>query len=119
MPSKYNILTKAHNTEEVNEITETKPEPSEPEPEIPPVIQAKEEEIVIAPEPEQVIPEPPKEPPKKPEDKIYKIKWGDTLWDIADTYYKNPWQYKMIARYNNIRDPDYIISGTTIKLPAK
>lgn len=119
VPSKYNILTKAHNTEEVNEITETKPEPSEPEPEIPPVIQAKEEEIVIAPEPEQVIPEPPKEPPKKPEDKIYKIKWGDTLWDIADTYYKNPWQYKMIAHYNNIRDPDYIISGTTIKLPAK
>lgn len=119
VPSKYNILIKAHNTEEVNEITETKPEPSEPEPEIPPVIQAKEEEIVIAPEPEQVIPEPPKEPPKKPEDKIYKIKWGDTLWDIADTYYKNPWQYKMIARYNNIRDPDYIISGTTIKLPAK
>lgn len=121
VPSKYNLLTKAHKTENVNEITETKPEPSEPEPEqeIPPVIQAKEEEIVIAPEPEQVIPEPPKEPPKKPEDKIYKIKWGDTLWDIADTYYKNPWQYKMIARYNNIRDPDYIISGTTIKLPAK
>lgn len=121
VPSKYNLLTKAHKTENVNEITETKPEPSEPEPEqeIPPVIQAKEEEIVIAPEPEQVIPEPPKEPPKKPEDKIYKIKWGDTLWDIADTYYKNPWQYKMIARYNNIRDPDYIISGTTIKLPAQ
>ncbi|MFC2603311.1 MAG: Hsp70 family protein, partial [Treponema sp.] len=53
VPSKYNLLTKAHKTENVNEITETKPEPSEPEPEqeIPPVIQAKEEEIVIAPEP--------------------------------------------------------------------
>ena len=121
VPSRYNLLTKAHKSENITESVEPKPEQPEVAPirETPPVVEAKEEEIVIAPEPEQVVPEPPKESPKKPEDKIYKIKWGDTLWDIADTYYKNPWEYKMIARYNNIRDPDYIISGTTIKLPAK
>ena len=121
VPSRYNLLTKAHKSENITESVEPKPEQPEVAPirETPPVVEAKEDEIVIAPEPEQVVPEPPKESPKKPEDKIYKIKWGDTLWDIADTYYKNPWEYKMIARYNNIRDPDYIISGTTIKLPAK
>ena len=47
----------------------------------------------------------------------YKIKWGDTLWDIADSYYKNPWKYKTIAKYNGIKNPDYIISGTTISIP--
>ena len=49
----------------------------------------------------------------------YKIKWGDTLWDIADTYYKNPWKYKKIASYNGIRNPDHIISGTVITIPAE
>jgi len=50
---------------------------------------------------------------------VYRIKWGDTLWDIADAYYKNPWRYPRIARYNNIKNPDYIISGTTIRIPAE
>ncbi len=49
----------------------------------------------------------------------YKIKWGDTLWDIADTYYNNPWKYKKIASYNGIKNPDHIISGTVITIPAE
>ena len=44
---------------------------------------------------------------------------GLKIWDIADTYYKNPWRYKYIARFNNIKDPDYIISGTYITIPAE
>ena len=68
---------------------------------------------------ETVVPEPPATPETKPADITYKIKWGDTLWDIADAYYKNPWRYHLIASYNHIKDPDYIISGTTIVLPAK
>ena len=101
--------------EEPAPIPELEPEP-EPEPEI---VEAQEDEIVVVEEPEKVVPEPPKEPEIKPEDITYKIKWGDTLWDIADAYYKNPWNYKKIARYNGIRNPDYIISGTYIKIPAK
>ena len=126
VPSKYNLLNKNDKakTEQTLEIQE-EPEqeiselPAEEPEQKPVVIESKEEEVVVAPEPEQVIPETPKEPETKPADITYKIKWGDTLWDIADSYYKNPWNYKKIARYNNIKNPDYIISGTTITIPAK
>jgi outer membrane biosynthesis protein TonB len=49
----------------------------------------------------------------------YKIRWGDTLWDIAEAFYRNPWLYPRIARFNNIRNPDLIISGTTIRIPPR
>ena len=49
----------------------------------------------------------------------YKIRWGDTLWDISEAFYRNPWLYPRIARFNKIRNPDLIISGTTIKIPPK
>ncbi len=80
--------------------------------------EAKEDEIVIveAPVVTPVEPEPVKEKVKGVE---YKIKWGDTLWDIAGTYYKNPWLYREIAEYNNLENPDYIISGTIITIPPR
>lgn len=49
----------------------------------------------------------------------YLIKWGDTLWDLAETFYKNPWDYTIIAQYNNIKNPSYIIAGTYITIPVK
>jgi outer membrane biosynthesis protein TonB len=49
----------------------------------------------------------------------YRIRWGDTLWDIAEAFYRNPWLYPRIARYNGIRNPDLIISGTTIRIPPR
>ncbi|MDR3276948.1 MAG: LysM peptidoglycan-binding domain-containing protein [Treponema sp.] len=49
----------------------------------------------------------------------YTIRWGDTLWDISEAFYRNPWLYTRIARYNNIRNPDRIISGTTIQIPPR
>jgi hypothetical protein len=49
----------------------------------------------------------------------YRIRWGDTLWDISEAFYRNPWQYPRIARFNNIRNPDRIISGTTIRIPPR
>ncbi|MDR0998625.1 MAG: LysM peptidoglycan-binding domain-containing protein [Treponema sp.] len=49
----------------------------------------------------------------------YRIRWGDTLWDIAAAFYRNPWLYPRIARYNGIRNPDLIISGRTIRIPPK
>jgi hypothetical protein len=47
----------------------------------------------------------------------YQIKWGDTLWDIAGTYYRNPWLYPKIARENSITNPDLIFAGTRIYIP--
>ncbi len=124
IPSKYNLFSKKDSQEKapVEKIIEAEPSPapvvtSEPEPE--PVPPAKEEEIVIIEKAEEVVPEQPKVTEKKPENISYKIKWGDTLWDIADTYYKNPWRYKYIARWNGIKDPDVIISGTYIIIPAE
>lgn len=49
----------------------------------------------------------------------YRIRYGDTLWDIAAAFYRNPWLYPQIARFNNIRNPDLIISGTTIRVPPR
>ena len=49
----------------------------------------------------------------------YRIRWGDTLWDISEAFYRNPWLYPRIARFNNIRNPNLIISGRTIRIPPK
>ena len=84
--------------------------------------EANEDEIIVVEKAEEVVPEqPPVVVVEEPKPKIitYKIKWGDTLWDIADTYYKNPWKYKFIAKYNGIRNPDHIISGTYIEIPEE
>jgi len=124
IPSKLNILKRGQTAEKETAVempVEEEPvvEPVE-EPEPVPETSAKEDEIVIIEEAEEIKPEPPAPPKEEPKpDIIYKIKWGDTLWDIADTYYKNPWRYKKIARYNGIKDPDYIISGTRIKIPQE
>ena len=122
IPSKYNLITKKNAKENLAVVVEEpapQPEPApapEPEPAVP---EAKEDEIVIIEKAEEVVPKQPPVAVEKPKDIVYKIKWGDTLWDIADTYYKNPWRYKYIARYNGIKNPDYIISGTKIVIPAE
>ncbi|MDP3178088.1 MAG: LysM peptidoglycan-binding domain-containing protein, partial [Spirochaetaceae bacterium] len=73
-----------------------------------------------APEPPPPPP-PPKaeEPPAAPTGAVYKIKWGDTLWDLSYAYYHNPWLYPRIAKANNIRNPDLIISGAKIRIPPR
>ena len=89
----------------------------EPEEVVP---EAKEEEVIVVEKAEEIVPEqPPVVEIEKPKSITYKIKWGDTLWDIADTYYKNPWKYKFIAKHNNIKNPDHIISGTFIEIPEE
>ncbi|MGP1438073.1 MAG: LysM peptidoglycan-binding domain-containing protein [Treponema sp.] len=49
----------------------------------------------------------------------YRVRWGDTLWDISGNFYKNPWAYRRIARYNKIKNPHKIIAGTYITIPAR
>ncbi len=91
--------------------------PAEPEETAP---QAVEDQIVVAPQPEVVVPAvPPVVETQKAKDVKYRIRWGDTLWDIADAYYKNPWRYPKIARYNKIKNPDKIIAGTDIFIPVE
>ena len=131
VPSKYNLL-KNHKEKEPTEILsennyqtedsdiqqdiQNEEVAAEPEP----APEAVEDTVVVAPEPEVVVPVPPApKPVEKAKDIKYRIRWGDTLWDISDAYYKNPWRYKKIARYNKIKDPDLIISGTDILIPVE
>jgi hypothetical protein len=50
---------------------------------------------------------------------LYRIRWGDTLWDISEAFYRTPWLYPRIARFNSIKDPDFIISGRAIRIPPR
>lgn len=100
--------TKAENLAE-NEAQESKTEEA-------PV--AEENKIVVAPEPEKVVPAPAPKAEKKPDVK-HRIRWGDTLWDLSESYYRTPWKYPKIANYNHIKNPDLIISGTDILIPAE
>ncbi len=49
----------------------------------------------------------------------YRIKRGDTLWDISATYYRNPWLYPKLAKANNIKNPDLIFADATIFIPEE
>jgi nucleoid-associated protein YgaU len=54
-----------------------------------------------------------------PEGITYRIKWGDTLWDISEAFYRNPRLYTFIARSNKLRNPNHIVSGTQISIPSR
>ncbi len=49
----------------------------------------------------------------------YKIRWGDTLWEISSSFYDNPWLYDQIAEENEIRNPDIIYAENSIFIPKK
>jgi outer membrane biosynthesis protein TonB len=90
----------------------------------PPVIQAPAQAPAPIATPQRTRPAPPvasyNVPATIPREGVaYRIRYGDTLWDIAEAFYRNPWLYPRIARFNNIRNPDRIISGTTIRIPPR
>jgi nucleoid-associated protein YgaU len=80
--------------------------------------------------PSQKVPAQPAQPAVKPAEKPpapaagtegiwYRIVWGDTLWDLAGTYYRNPWLYPRLAKANKIANPDLIIAGHRLFIPKK
>ncbi len=81
------------------------------------IIEAQENAIVIATTPGAIIPQPPVKTAASSAPTKYKIAPGDTLWDIANAYYKNPWRYLEIATYNGISNPNYIVTGQEILIP--
>lgn len=96
-------------------VSEPESQESDPALRYPP----RENEIVVAPTPD-IAPRPVPQPETPAQEGVqYRIKWGDTLWDLAAAYYKNPWRYPEIAQANNIANPDYIISGTYIIIPVR
>ncbi|MCL2175786.1 MAG: LysM peptidoglycan-binding domain-containing protein [Treponema sp.] len=117
------------------------PEPvKQPDPAPAQIEPVKQPETIKQPDPVPVIQAPVTPPPPRPQTPVvtpppaasynvpttipregvnYKIRWGDTLWDISETFYRDPWQYPRIAQYNNIRNPNLIISGRTIRIPPR
>ncbi len=48
---------------------------------------------------------------------VYVVKRGDTLWDICDHYFENPWQWPKLWSYNpDIRNPNWIYPGDQLRL---
>ncbi len=47
----------------------------------------------------------------------YTVKDGDTLFTIADAYYKDGYQYPVIAQTNNIANPDLLEAGQVLTIP--
>ena len=60
-------------------------------------------------------PEPSAAEPPPPTSFQYRIKRGDTLWDLSQTFYRTPWLYKKIARDNGIPNPDLIYAGRKLE----
>jgi len=45
------------------------------------------------------------------------VKKGDTLWDICDSYFANPWQWPRVWSYNpEILNPHWIYPGEVVRL---
>ncbi len=83
----------------------------------PPTVEENTIEVVIE---EEVVPVKPAPAPEAIGENInYLLTWGDTLWDLSDTYYRNPWLYGTIADANNLDNPDRIIAGTYIIIPPR
>ncbi len=59
------------------------------------------------------------EEPQTLDDIFYEVQKGDTLWRIAEIYYKDGSRYKEIFEANRevIKDPDLIYPGQMIRIP--
>jgi LysM repeat protein len=51
-------------------------------------------------------------------DRTYTIRQGDSLADVAERTYGDRSLYRMLADYNGIADPDLILIGQVIRIPA-
>jgi hypothetical protein len=98
------------------------PAPAQIEPPAPEPAPVQAAETAPEPAPAEVAPAPEvskKNIPFRTPGVTYKIKWGDTLWDLSYSYYRDPWVYMRIAKANKIKNPDLIICGHKLWIPAK
>ena len=85
---------------------------------------APEQHQVIIPEQRENVPEnaetaPQKTPQKAAEGESYTIKQGDTLWDISNTFLKDPFLWPFIWKANQyITNPDLIYPGNRLAIPS-
>ena len=50
---------------------------------------------------------------------IYTVKRGDTLWELCDRYFNNPWDWPRIWSYNpELQNPHWIYPGDQIRMQS-
>src|SRR5262249_19779304 len=50
---------------------------------------------------------------------VHVVKRGDTLWDLCDRYFRNPWDWPRIWSYNpELQNPHWIYPGDQIRMQA-
>lgn len=47
----------------------------------------------------------------------YKVKKGDDLWHISESFYNSGYNYVDIAKENKLKNPSVITEGTELKIP--
>lgn len=57
-------------------------------------------------------------PPPPPAPTIHVVVRGDSLWDLAQRFYGNPFRYHEIAAANHIPNPDLIFPGQQLVIPG-
>ena len=58
-------------------------------------------------------------PMKDPDEYLYTVKDGDTLFSLAQEFYLDTSQWFNIAEYNDIGDPIELVTGTILKIPHR
>ena len=54
---------------------------------------------------------------RRPIPPIHLVRHGDTLWDLSDTYYGNPWQWPRIWAMNSqVTNPHWIYPGDQLRM---
>ncbi|WP_319562772.1 Hsp70 family protein [Marispirochaeta sp.] len=86
-----------------------------PAPVSPPIVQEQPAEPVQPSPPP--APEMPDTPSADATGVWYQLQWGDTLWDLSSSFYRDPFLYGQIAAENEIANPDLIFAGRDIYIP--
>jgi nucleoid-associated protein YgaU len=57
---------------------------------------------------------------KRHRPRVYTVRRGDTLWEIAEAYYGGGWHYRAIARDNRrqIHNPHWIYPKQKFHIPS-
>jgi hypothetical protein len=54
---------------------------------------------------------------RPPIPEIHLVRRGDTLWDLCDRYYSNPWQWPRVWSYNpQVANPHWIYPGDQLRM---
>lgn len=67
----------------------------------------------------KVADEGPEEPVAQTTIITHVVEKGDTLWDIAEKYVKDPYKYPELAKYSDIKNPDLIYPGDIVRIQTK